>query len=141
MIPEKRKIYQRILKEAWDRTEFERDIKNKKRIQDGLERLPEGTFMSDFAVNSKRIFEDIEDKKNHLLKMEKNVNERRNHEIELYGLKEQYKLVTEEEWEKTREQRIKKWKDFKDRGNKVGTRGSDGSVRLPKKNFESEKRY
>jgi len=27
-------------------------------------------------------------------------------------MREHYKLLTEDEWEKTREKRIKKWKDF-----------------------------
>lgn len=114
---------------------------NQKRIKSGLTILPEETFMNDFAINSRRVFDDIEDKKNHLLKMDQNMVDKRNEEIQAYGLKEQYKLLTEEEWEKSREHRIKKWSDFKKKGNKIGTRNSDGSVRLPKKDFEQERRF
>lgn len=138
---DKKKLYQRILTDAWNRTLFERGIANEKRVKAGLEILPEETFMTDFAINSRRVFEDIEDKRNHLLKMDLNLIEKRNEEIQTYGLKEQYRLLTEEEWEKGREHRIKKWKDFKNKGNKIGTRTSDMSVRLPKKNFEQEKRF
>lgn len=49
------------------------------------------------------------------------------------ALREHYKLMTEEEWDSSREKRIKKWKDFKKRDNKIGSKFSDGSIRKFKK--------
>jgi len=141
MDAEKRQIYQRIMKEAYDRTVFEREMENKSRAKKGLINLPEDTFESDFKLNCRRVFDEIEDKKNHLLKMDQNSVKRRNQELELLSLKEHYKVLTEEEWEKTRENRIKKWKFFQQKGNKIGTKASDGSIRLPKKRFDQERRF
>jgi DnaJ family protein C protein 8 len=129
------------MKEAHDRTMFERELENKSRAQKGLSRLPEDTFETDFNLNCRRVFDEIEDKKNHLLKMDQNTVKRRNQELELLSLKEHYKVLTEEEWERTRDNRIKKWKFFQQKGNKIGTKGSDGSIRLPKKRFDQEKRF
>ena len=41
---EKRKIYQRIMREAFEKTMFERKLENSKRKKKGLEDLPEDTF-------------------------------------------------------------------------------------------------
>ena len=41
---EKRKIYQRIMREAFERCIFERKMENKKRAKKGLPELPEHTF-------------------------------------------------------------------------------------------------
>jgi len=129
------------MKEAYDRTIFEREMENKSRAQKGLSKLPDDTFDTDFKINSRRVFDEIEDKKNQLLKMDHNSVKRRNQQLELLSLKEHYKVLTEEEWERTRENRIKKWKFFQQKGNKIGTKGSDGSIRLPKKRFDEERRF
>ena len=141
MDPEKRVIYQKIMREAWERTSFERNQRNKERSARGLPLLPEDTFEVDFRLNCRRLFDEIEDKKNQLLKMDENAVKRRNQDLELLGLKEHYKVLTEEEWDRTRDTRIKKWKFFQQKGNKVGSRGSDGSIRLPKKRFDEVKRF
>lgn len=44
MSVEKRKIYQRIMREAFEKTMFERKLENAKRKKKGLETLPEDTF-------------------------------------------------------------------------------------------------
>lgn len=44
MSVEKRKIYQRIMREAFERTIFERKMENKKRKKRGLTELPEHSF-------------------------------------------------------------------------------------------------
>lgn len=49
-------------------------------------------------------------------------------------MREHYKLLTDDEWEKTREKRIKKWKDFKNKDNKIGSKNSDLSIRRFNKN-------
>ena len=138
---EKRVIYQRIMREAWERTVFERDQRDRERATRTLPPLPADTFEVDFRLNCRRLFDEIEDKKNQLLKMDQNLVKRRNQDLELMSLKEHYKVLTEEEWDRTRDTRIKKWKFFQQKGNKIGSRESDGSIRLPKKRFDEVKRF
>jgi len=44
MDTEKRRIYQRVMREAKERVEYERKKENKRRIDIGLDPLPEETF-------------------------------------------------------------------------------------------------
>ena len=44
---------------------------------------------------------------------------------------EQFKILTEEEWERSREKRVANWRDFSKQKFIVGTRRSDGSIRPP----------
>ena len=67
---EKRKVYVRIMREARERTEHERSKENKKREKQGLPPLPEDTFEMDYILTVKKIFEDIEERKNHVYRME-----------------------------------------------------------------------
>lgn len=47
MNPDKRRIYQRIMREAKERVEYEREKENKKRAKEGKELLPMDTFNID----------------------------------------------------------------------------------------------
>ena len=47
MDPDKRRLYQRIMREARERVELERERENKKRRKEGKELLPEDTFNID----------------------------------------------------------------------------------------------
>lgn len=69
MDPEKRKIYMRIMKEAKERTEFERDKDNKKRVKNGLAELPGDSFDGMYRENLKKIFDEIEERKIHHAKL------------------------------------------------------------------------
>jgi DnaJ family protein C protein 8 len=42
--PEKRRIYQRVMREAKERVEYERKKENARRLSVGLDRLPDETF-------------------------------------------------------------------------------------------------
>ena len=139
--PNSQKIYKRILKEAYDKTIYEREQSNKKKRSKNLPCLPEDTFDFDLKINCRRLFNEIEEKKNQLLKMDEDLRKSRNQKLEILALKEHYKLLTEEEWDKNRVKRIKKWKNFKSRNNKIGSRNSDHSIRSFKKKFDSYKRF
>ena len=44
MDPEKRRIYQRVMREAKERVDYERKKENARRLAIGLDNLPEETF-------------------------------------------------------------------------------------------------
>ena len=139
--PNSQRIYKRILKEAYDKTIYEREQANKTRRLKNLPLLPEDTFEFDLKINCRRLFNEIEDKKNQLLKMDEDLRKSRNQKLQVLALKEHYKLLTNEEWDKNRTKRINKWKKFKNRNNKIGSRNSDHSIRSFKKKFDSYKRF
>ena len=141
MDPDKRRIYQRIMKEAWNKTVFERSQKNKERKAKGLPLLPEDTFYHDYKINCRRLFQEIDDKKAHLFKMDEMSRLKKNQELEIMALKEHYKILTEEEWDKTRSDRVNKWQNFKKKANKIGSKTSDGSIRPVNKEFDKVKRF
>ena len=70
------------------------------------------------------------------MRMEENSKKRRYETLELLALKQKFKLLNEEEWEKTREKRVEKWKKFQKNKKKIGTKGTDSSIRLKKRGFE-----
>lgn len=129
--PEKRKIYQRIMREAWERTEWERTANNKRREKLGMCKLPDDTFQSEYSTNCRRLFDEIEDKKAHYIRLEEGAKRRRLEETQLQILKEQFRVLTEEEWEKSRDDRINKWRHFSSSKNRVGSKGSNGAIRAP----------
>ena len=59
-------------------------------------------------ANCKKIFDEIEEKKNHYIRLEQGAQRRRAEEVELLTLKEQYRILTQEEWERTQDERINK---------------------------------
>lgn len=89
-----------------------------------------------YKTNCKKIFDEIEDKRNHLVRMEENSKKRRLHTLELLSLKQQHKVLTEEEWERTRDTRIAKWKKFQFNKKKIGSKGTDYSIRIKKREYE-----
>ena len=140
-IPEKRRIYQRIMKEAWNKTIHERKNINKERKKKGLERLPDDTFDADYQSNCRRLFDEIDEKKNQLIRMEEMTRLQRNEKLEMMAMKEQYRRMTEEEWDRTREKRIKKWKTFQKKSDKIGNKGYDGRIKLIQKPKDKVNRF
>jgi DnaJ family protein C protein 8 len=70
--PEKRKVFQKIMREAWERTEYDRQKENKRREKVGQCLIPEDTFDAEYRANTRRIFDEIEDKKAHYLRLAPN---------------------------------------------------------------------
>ncbi len=132
--PDSQKIYKRILKEAFDKTVFEREQNNKIKKEKNLPLLPNDTFDVDLQINCRRLFSEIEEKKKQLFKYDEDQRLKRNEKLQELALKEHYKILTEEEWDKTRQKRIAKWKVFKNRNNKIGSKNSDFSMRSFRKN-------
>jgi len=80
---EKRKIFTKIMREAWERTEYDRSKENKRREKLGQSSLPDDTFQAEYKGNSRRIFDEIEDKKAHYLRLEEGAKRRRQEETQL----------------------------------------------------------
>ena len=136
---EKKKIYQKIMREAWERTEYERQRENKRREKAHMSLLPQDTFMQEYKANCRRIFDEIEDKKSHYLRLEEGAKRRRQEETQLLILKEQFRILTEEEWEKSRDDRICKWRNFSSKKGRVGSKGTNGAIRTSILKMEERK--
>jgi DnaJ family protein C protein 8 len=58
-------------------------------------------------------------------------------ELETKRMVEQYRILTEDEWERSREKRVSNWRNFSQRKFVIGTRRSDGGIRPPPVNAET----
>ncbi|KAL4491774.1 hypothetical protein ABPG72_006029 [Tetrahymena utriculariae] len=133
---EKRKIYTRIMKEAKERTAFEREKENKKRLKSGLSELPEDTFEGMYRENLKKIFDEIEERKIHHAKLQASQIIAKQEEIEAKKMMEQYRVLNEEEWEATRETRVSNWRNFSSKKAVIGSKKSDKSIKPPPTKME-----
>jgi len=129
--PGKKKMFQRIMAEAKELTDHEREVENKKRKKLGQSALPEDTYNTQYNANCRRIFEEIEEKKRHLERLELGAQRRRQEEIEKITIKEQYRLKTQEEWENSQDDRIRKWQHFSKNKGRIGSKGSNCAIRGP----------
>ena len=68
--PDKRKIYQRVMREARERVEYERDTENKRRKKLGMGPLSNDNFNFDVQNMCKKLFEEIEERKKHFERIE-----------------------------------------------------------------------
>ena len=58
------------MREARERTEYDRKKDNKKRRKKGFEELPESTFEPQYKEMCKKLLDEIEERRQHYLKME-----------------------------------------------------------------------
>lgn len=65
------------MREAKERTEFEREKENKRRVKNGQLPLPESTFQEQFQETCLKIFKDLEDKKEHIVKLQQSTYNRK----------------------------------------------------------------
>ena len=61
--------------------------------------------------------------------------------MEVKKLAEQYRVLTEEEWERSRDKRVSNWRDFSKKKFVVGSKRSDGSIRPPPVRTENRPHY
>lgn len=117
-------LYLRIINEARKRTLF--SLERNKKTEVNLEK-----FTPDFEAEIRRVFKEIEDKKAELVQAEETAARRRRGELEVLALREEYRLQTEEEWEKTREDRVDRWRKFSKRQSGIG-QSNDTSLKFAK---------
>ena len=70
MDPEKRRIYQRVMREAKERVEYERKKENARREALSLDPLPVETFNIEVQNMCKKLFEEIEERKQHFERLD-----------------------------------------------------------------------
>ena len=87
---DKRKVYQRVMREAQERVEYERKKINQKRKIQGLPLLPDETLEIQVKQMAKQLFEEIEERKLHYHKLEL-ANKKRYIYIYIYIDKEKIK--------------------------------------------------
>lgn len=63
--------------------------------------------------------------------MQQSKYQRNMEELETKRMVEQYRILTEDEWERSRDKRVANWRDFSKKKFVVGSRRSDGAIRPP----------
>jgi DnaJ family protein C protein 8 len=109
---EKKKIYQRIMREARERVEFERKKENLRRAGLGLAKLPQDTFDPAVQEMCSRIFREIEERKINVEKYDFWAKKRARDEEERKRDEEEVKRQEEKEWERSRDKRVNAWRKF-----------------------------
>jgi len=102
----------------------------------GLTDLPEDTFELQYKEMCQKLFDEIEERKNHILRTEESQKKRQREEAEEKKMREQIRQMTEEEWEKTREDRVKNWREFAGKKSVIGTRNSNHQIKAPQTKME-----
>ena len=93
--------------------------------------MPESTFQEQYQETCQKIFKDLEDKKDHIVKLQQSTYSRKMEEMETKKIIEQFRVLTEEEWERSREKRVANWRDFSAKKYVVGSKRSNGGIRPP----------
>jgi DnaJ family protein C protein 8 len=62
-------------------------------------------------------------------------------ELETKKIIEQFRVLTEEEWERSREKRVANWREFTNKKYVVGSKRSDGAIRPPPVKAENRPHY
>jgi DnaJ family protein C protein 8 len=60
--------------------------------------LPPDTFQTQYQETCKKIFQEIEDKKNQVIRLQQSNYTRKMDELETKRMVEQYRILTEDEW-------------------------------------------
>jgi len=113
--PEKKKFFQRIIREAKERVELERNKENKIRLKKGQPPLPQDTLEIEIKQTVKKIVDEIEERKLHTEKLETAYKKRHREEEDLRKMQEEYERQANKEWESFRDKRVKNWNKFKDK--------------------------
>lgn len=66
-----------------------------------------------------------------MIKLQQSNYSRKMDELETRRMVEQYRILTEDEWERSRDKRVSNWRDFSKRKFVIGTKRSDGGIRPP----------
>jgi DnaJ family protein C protein 8 len=78
-------------------------------IWSGQDPVPEDTFEDEYRDLCTKLFDEIEEKKHHYKRLEEAAKNRYRDELEARRTRDHYKLLTEEEWEASRSERVNSW--------------------------------
>ena len=112
MDPEKRRMYQRVMREAKERVECTRTKENQRRRTMGLEVLPEETFNLEVQNMCKQLFEEIEERKHYFERLDAAYKRKKRHEAEKQAAAEEIIQEDMKAWEENREKRVASWRSF-----------------------------
>jgi hypothetical protein len=110
--PEKKKFFQRVIREAKERVEIDRNKEDKIRMKKGQPPLPKETFETDLKTMIKKIIQEIDERKVHTEKMEMSHKKREREEEEFKKMQEDLEKQQAKEWESYRDKRVKNWSKF-----------------------------
>lgn len=129
---DKRKVYQRVMREAKERVDLERRNENRRREIRGLSRLPEDTIDAEVQTMCNRIFREMEERKFHVDRsdwMESRAKRARD-EDEKRREEEEQKKEQEKEWERSRDKRVNCWRTFQVKKEKTSSKKKMKSFEL-----------
>jgi len=110
---EKRKMFQRVMREAKERVDYDRLRENKRRGANGIPLLPEDTYESELKDMCQKLFEEIEERKKHFERLESSAKKRAREEAETVKVEDQIKTEESKAWENSRDKRVDNWRAFK----------------------------
>jgi len=110
---EKRKMFQRVMREAKERVDYDRLRENKRRGANGIPLLPEDSYESELKDMCQKLFEEIEERKKHFERLESSAKKRAREEAETVKVEEQIKSDESKAWENSRDKRVDNWRAFK----------------------------
>ena len=117
--PEKRRIYQRVMREAKERVEHERKKENARRASIGLDLLPEETFNIEVQNMCKQLFEEIEERKQHFERLDHAYKRKKRTEAEKTKVQEEIIKEDLKAWEDNREKRVESWRSFSEKKQRI----------------------
>jgi DnaJ family protein C protein 8 len=132
---EKKKFFQRVIREAKDRVDIERKKENKNRVKKGQAELSEGSYDNDLKRIIRVIIDEIEERKKYSEKMETAHKKRERDEEEDRRNQEELDKLEKKEWESYRDKRVKNWNKFQSKL-KNGKRKGKYEMRPPKHTME-----
>ena len=107
--PDKRQYYQRIMREAKERVEMQRNKENKLRLKKGLCELPNDNLDAEIRTMMQNIINEIEEKKKYQEKMQFAYKKRERDIKEEEYEKEEKEKELKKQWENYRDKRVKSW--------------------------------
>jgi len=116
---EKRRIYQRVMREAKERVEYERKKENLKRKEIGRDPLPDETFNIEVQDMCKKLFEEIEERKQHFERLDSAYKRKKRVEVETNKAKEEILKEDMKAWDDNRDNRVNAWRSFTDKKVKI----------------------
>ncbi len=134
---EKKKFFQRIIREAKERVEIDRKLEDKIRMKKGQPPLPKDNLEIDYKQMIQKVINEIEERKEHSERIENAYKKRERDEEELRHTQEEYDKMYNKEWESYRDKRVKNWNKFQGKI-KGGKRKGKYEIKPPK--YKSEER-
>lgn len=121
---EKRKVYQRVMREAKERVDLERRQENRRRELRGLSKLPEDTVDAEVQAMCNRIFREMEERKFHVDRTDwmESRAKRAREEDEKKREEDDQKKEMDKEWERSRDKRVNCWRTFQVKKEKTSSK-------------------